>query len=207
MNTCEEEVRMLSVQGTSFRARGCVVTEEHIEDPAETERVELQRRMDQEVEQRVRNRLKEALDAQQAICARCSRDVDRLFQRMESDIREQLIELSLCIAETILKRELPDGEMLRQVLRDALEPITDFHGIRIRLAPDDADLLMGDVPDAVPGAKGMEWVVDPNLATGDVLVESRNGIFDGRLRQRLAALAEAIARAGQRRPAPDGSMS
>jgi flagellar biosynthesis/type III secretory pathway protein FliH len=37
-------------------------------------------------------------------------------------------------------------------------------------------------------------VEDSELKPGDVVVESRNGIFDGRLSMRLSQLAEALAR-------------
>lgn len=196
---------MSGVGGTAIRSRGCVVTEEYFEDPVEKERLNKQRQMDRDVEQRVGEKVKQVMDAQRKTCTRCAGNSDQLFRQMESDIRKQLIELSLCIAETILRRELPDEDMLRHVLSDALEPITDFQGVQIRIAPTDADLLLGACRDAAPGAKGMEWVVDPNLASGDLLVESRNGIFDGRLRQRLSSLAEAIEKAGSRSSESGGS--
>jgi len=194
MNTFEAKAKgMFGAGATAIRARGCVVTEECVEDPREQELRAHKQYMEGEIEKRSRMEADTLQATQRKRCDQCAREMDRLFQSMESDIRTQLIGLALHISEVILHRELPDPDMLRRVLREALEPISDFQGVRVRLAPVDAALLRGQAAgDGIPNARGIEWVTDPDLATGDVLVESRNGLFDGRLRQRLDTLAEAM---------------
>ncbi len=197
MNTCDAMAKALFQSGAAaVRARGCVVTEECVEDPRDEELRSQQLFIEGEIENRSRRQTETLQATQRKRCDQCAREMDRLCQTLEADIRTQLIELALHISEVILQRELPDADMLRRVLREALEPISDFQGVRVRLAPEDAKLLRGqaagsDIPNR-PNARGMEWVEDSNLATGDVLVESRNGIFDGRLRQRLDNLTEAM---------------
>jgi len=204
MNTCEANVMvMLGAGVAAVRARGfgCVVTEECVEDPRDKELRSRQQAIELDIEKRSR-RQTEALQAvQRTRCEQCAQQMGRLFENVERDIQTQLIELAIHIAEMILRREMPDADMLRRVLRDALEPLSDFQGVRVRLTPEELKLLRGNASghDA-PSVRGMEWVADPNLSPGDVMVESRNGIFDGRLRQRLNTLAEAIEKAVHRAP-------
>ena len=119
-------------------------------------------------------------------------EMDRTLKGLAEDIKRQLIEMSIRTAEIILCHELPDADMLRSVLADVLTPISDLQGVRVRVAPGTLETLMGG-PDAPPPHPGIDCVEDPNLKPGDVLVESRNGIFDGRLRARLDQLADALA--------------
>ncbi len=113
----------------------------------------------------------------------------------EDQIREQLIGMSLRIAEIILKRELPDSQMIRDLILETLEPVTDLQGAKIRLHPADADVLLKtrearDGTERLPDR--LEIVADKDLRPGDALIESRNGYFDARLGERLALLKERL---------------
>jgi flagellar biosynthesis/type III secretory pathway protein FliH len=113
----------------------------------------------------------------------------------EDQIREQLIGMSLRIAEIILKRELPDRQMIRSLIRETLEPVSDMQGAKIRLHPADAEMLLktGTAQDGSEGLPDrLEIVADKDLQPGDALIESRNGYFDARLAERLSLLKERL---------------
>lgn len=189
----------LRVDADAFRAQGCVVTEEVQEDPAEVALRAREKEIQAEAQKRAQREVEKIADAQRAYCARCTEQLEAFFEKLETDIRSQLTSLSVRIAEIIIGRELPDADMVRRVIQKVLEPITDCQGVRIRLAPADAKLLCGPRNTVEFDSKGLEWVTDEHLTPGDVMVESRNGIFDGRLQERLAQLASALETAGATR--------
>lgn len=209
MSTCESSV--LTRSGPfAIRAHGCVLTDELFEetvDPAleaarlkreeeqiqhKRELAEVRARTTAEMEQKLTQELAALRAKQQESWKRLNEELGRTLQQLESDIRRQLIEMSVRISEIILCHKLPDADMIRRVLEEVLSPISDLQGVRVRMAPGTLEALTGqqDTPQLHPG---LECVEDSELKPGDVIVESRNGIFDGRLRSRLGELAEALA--------------
>lgn len=121
--------------------------------------------------------------------------LDGFMQDAEDQIREQLIGMSLRVAAIILKRELPDSEMIRGLIRETLEPVSDLQGAKIRLHPADAEVILKigrerDGSESLP--RGLEVVADKDLQPGDALIESRNGYFDARIEERMTLLKERL---------------
>ncbi len=209
MNTCD-----LASPAFSFRARGCVLMEDpgiaeeasrlKAEAEAEARKIATQKALAQKeietarqqgteaAEKRMQQQIEALRTTQKQLWAGLNTELAQTLSELEGDIRQQLIGMSIRIAEIILCRLLPDAAMVRQVLEEVLAPISDLQGVRVRVAPGTLDILTGggDTPGLKPG---LECVEDPELKPGDVFVESRNGIFDGRLRSRLDHLAEVLA--------------
>ena len=188
----------------SFRARGCVLMEEprDAEDlAAKKEAAEMKERAERE---RIRRAAEEAADGkmlrqlealrqtQQQLWTRFNAEMGLSLKSLEEDIKRQLIEMSIRTAEILLCHKLPDAEMVRSIMAEVLTPISDLQGVRVRVARGELQMLTGNA-NLPPAHPGIECVEDPELKPGDVVVESRNGIFDGRLRLRLDQLAEALA--------------
>jgi flagellar biosynthesis/type III secretory pathway protein FliH len=130
--------------------------------------------------------------------------VEGFLRDAETQIREQLLDMSLRVAEIILKRELPDRQMIREVILETLEPVSDLQGATVRLHPGDAEVLLKtrDLPDGSESLpKRIEIVADKDLRPGDALIESRNGYFDARLGERLSLLKERLVERQRNRPA------
>lgn len=188
----------------SFRARGCVLVDESRPADDGAAKAEAAARQEQAERERVRREAEEAaalqmrrqLDeirrAQQLLWSKFNAELSSTLKDLAEDIKRQLVEMSIRTAEIILCHKLPDADMVRTVLVEVLSPISDLQGVRVRVAPGSIEALTGgaDVPRLHPG---IDCVEDPELSPGDVVVESRNGIFDGRLRSRLDQLAEALA--------------
>ncbi len=113
---------------------------------------------------------------------------------IEQTIKDQLIETSVRIAEVIIRSRLPDRDMILDVVRKTLEPLTDLQGVRIRMSPGDArDIIAAreggaknEIPDIV------EIVEDASLNAGDVLIESRNGYFNAQISERLELVKQRL---------------
>lgn len=119
--------------------------------------------------------------------AELEKEFNSFIGNAERKIKEQLVDLSVRIAEVIIRRELPDKAMVCDVIRDTLEPMSDFQGAKVRLNQEDLKWLEDAREEA--GMKNIndkiEVVADASLAPGDVLVETKNGYFDGRIEERL----------------------
>lgn len=113
--------------------------------------------------------------------------IDGFLDDFEARATGQIVELAVRVAEAVVRRNLPDVDMLKSVIRETLDPIMDLHGVRVRLSSHDADLLAGSAP---TGMERVEVVRDAGLDSGDVIVESRNGYFDATLSERLSLLGQ-----------------
>ncbi len=205
MNTCDSAAaRNRSSAPVSFRARGCVLMEEprEVEElAAKKEAVELKERAEREqirraaeeaAEKRLQTQLEAMRQAQRKMWTQFHAEMGKTLKELEADIKRQLIGMTIRTTEILLCHKLPDAEMVRNIMQEVLSPISDLQGVRVRVAKGTLHLLTGDA-DLPLQHPGIECVEDPELKSGDVVVESRNGIFDGRLRLRLEQLAEALA--------------
>ncbi len=205
MNTFDSApARSRNATTVSFRARGCVLMEEPREaeelaakkEAAEQrdriEREQIRRAADEAAEKRLQTQLEAMRQAQQKLWTQFHAEMRKTLKELEADIKHQLIGMTIRTAEILLCHKLPDAEMVRNIMQEVLSPISDLQGVRVRVAKGTLHLLTGDA-DIPLQHPGIECVEDPELKTGDVVVESRNGIFDGRLRLRLEQLAEALA--------------
>ena len=121
--------------------------------------------------------------------------LQELLRSMEKQISEQLIGVSIGVAEVILRHALPDQAMLGEVIRETLAPISDLQGVKVRMNPLDAARIIArrnETADVPSMYDRIEIVADPSLRAGDVMMESRNGYFDARIKERLALLEERL---------------
>jgi flagellar biosynthesis/type III secretory pathway protein FliH len=138
----------------------------------------------------------EKLQVEQADrCRRCGCQFDDFIGRMKAEITDEVIGLAVRLAEVLLRHELPDCRMLCSIIRETLEPVSDLQGAKVRMHPDDAESVRRmRVEAATPMiiSDRVEIVSDSSLSLGDMLIESRNGLFDARLNQRLSLLEERL---------------
>jgi flagellar biosynthesis/type III secretory pathway protein FliH len=132
---------------------------------------------------------------QQSRCRKCETQLDECMRGMRSEIEVQVVEMGLKLAEIILRHQLPDREMLEKLIRETLDPMSDLRGVRIRVSPSEATGLKDSSKAAslCPSlSEQVEIVADGTLLNGDMLIESRNGIFNARLKERLSLLNEKL---------------
>ena len=161
-------------------------------DPTLEIRRELQSEFDLRLAQEVARSTAAQKERYEALLQGCSAQFDGVIGELRREIQDKVVDLSIQLAEVIVRHELPDQEMVRQLIKKTLDPISDLQGARVRICPADRELL-GDLGEGLEGVQGaVEFVDDPKLGRGDVMVESRNGIFDARLVERIKLLKETL---------------
>jgi flagellar biosynthesis/type III secretory pathway protein FliH len=124
----------------------------------------------------------------------CTANFDVCITAMRKDIQKKVLDLSISLAEVIVRHELPDRDMLRNLMVKTLEPVSDLQGVVVRVSSSDWELFGDSLSNGEHLGIGgtVKFAEDPNLSSGDVIVESRNGIFDARLDERLKLLKEML---------------
>lgn len=119
---------------------------------------------------------------------------DECIVSLRREIQSSVVDLSIRLAEVIVRHELPDRDMLHNLIVKTLEPVSDLKGAVVRISSADWALFGGQIAhgDHLGVGSTVQFAEDPNLSAGDVIVESRNGIFDARLGERLKLLKESL---------------
>jgi flagellar biosynthesis/type III secretory pathway protein FliH len=161
-----------------------------------------------EREQALQQELAREREKNRTIQATFTKNLDEFGTEMERTALRELASLSIRVAELIVRRELPDREMIRDVVQRTLAPLTDLRGTRVRMNPADATLLAAAPSGGHLLESGrVEIVPDPTLQPGDITMETPVGFFDARVAERLKLieahlLERAAARQNPDRPAP-----
>ena len=192
MNTYDRLIKSRRViKGVSCRNIGCQVMEHEVPRDGEAELLKLRA----EAEAAAKRQLAAQLDEQKRqfsdLMAKTCKQWDQTLEVMQEQIKQQLLELSIKIAQVIVGRELPDTEMIQRIMEETLAPVSDLQGVRVRLSPADMALVSSESQFSARWQR-VEMIEDSSLKAGDVVIESRNGYFDGSISERLACLAEAL---------------
>jgi flagellar assembly protein FliH len=127
----------------------------------------------------------------------------------------QVVDLALQIAQKVVEREVENmPDLAVNVIRAALEEMDARTAVRIRVNPDDAELLRRRWSQVVPagaGADRIELQADERVQPGGGIVETTHGEVDAQLETKLAQLGNALwtfvmdvnASDGQAEPADD----
>ncbi|OVE76273.1 hypothetical protein BVX97_01520 [bacterium E08(2017)] len=165
---------------------------------------ELRDKLSKEIKQELGAEMQKQLCADRDRAAALWKTIESEFEEyqrnLEAKISDELLDLSVKIAEIIVRRELPDRDMLKGIIRETLAPMTDLQGARVRLSAEEAaeaKQAREEGNDSTIRA-GIEIVADENLKPGDVLIESRNGCFDAQIEERLELIREKISERGRR---------
>ncbi len=157
-----------------------------------------------EREQALQQELAREREKSQTLQATFAKNLDEFSAEMERTALRELASLSIRVAELIVRRELPDREMLRDVVQRTLAPLTDLRGTRVRTNPADAALLSAAPAGGHLLESGrVEIVPDPSLQPGDITLETPVGFFDARVAERLKLIEAHLLERAAARPNPD----
>ena len=108
----------------------------------------------------------------------------------------QVIDLSLQIAQKVIEREVENmPDLAVNVIRGALEEMDARTAVRVRVNPDDAELLQRRWTQVVPSAVGadrIELVADESIQPGGGIIETTHGQVDAQLGTKLEQLGNAL---------------
>jgi flagellar assembly protein FliH len=108
----------------------------------------------------------------------------------------QVVDLALQIAQKVVEREVENmPDLAVSVIRAALEEMDARTAIRVRVNPDDAELLQRRWTQVVPpgiGADRIELQPDERIQTGGGIIETTHGQVDAQLSTKLEQLGNAL---------------
>ena len=107
--------------------------------------------------------------------------------RAESE--EDLVALSYEIAARVLGARATERQAREQMTRQVLREHGSRTALAVHVHPDDFECIAHDAPAA--NAR-WEWVSDPGVATGGVVLRSPQGSLDARIDTQMRALGEAL---------------
>jgi len=115
------------------------------------------------------------------------------FEKLDSDVMQQLVSLSTAITRQLVRRELKiDASQIVGVVQEALTVLpVGSRGVKVCLHPDDMK-IMRETFSNTGAEKNWELVGDPGLSRGDCRILTETSLIDATLDKRLAAIASQL---------------
>jgi flagellar assembly protein FliH len=108
----------------------------------------------------------------------------------------QVVDLALQIAQKVVEHEVENiPDLAIHVIRAALEEMDARTAVRVRVSPDDEELLRRRWAQVVPSgivADRIELVKDEQVRSGGAIIETNHGQVDAQLETKLAELGNAL---------------
>jgi flagellar biosynthesis/type III secretory pathway protein FliH len=108
----------------------------------------------------------------------------------------QVVDLALQIAQKVVEREVENmPDLAVNVIRAALEEMDARTAVRVRVNPDDEEVLRRRWTQVVPPSIGpdrVELQADERVAAGGAVIETTHGQVDAQLESKLAQLGNAL---------------
>jgi flagellar biosynthesis/type III secretory pathway protein FliH len=108
----------------------------------------------------------------------------------------EVVDLALQIAQKVVEREVENmPDLALSVIRAALEEMDARTAVRVRVSPDDEELLRRLWTQVVPagiGADRIELLKDERVQSGGAVIETTHGEVDAQLESKLAQLGNAL---------------
>jgi flagellar biosynthesis/type III secretory pathway protein FliH len=108
----------------------------------------------------------------------------------------QVVDLALQIAQKVVEKEVENmPDLAINVIRGALEEMDARTAVRVRVSPDDEELLRRRWAQCVPSgvaADRIELQADEKVQSGGAIIETTQGQVDAQLETKLAQLGNAL---------------
>lgn len=132
------------------------------------------------------------LDRLQSIVATAQESNAGFFRAAE----RQVVDLALQIAQKVVEREVENmPDLAVNVIHAALEEMDARTVVRVRVNPEDAEVLRRRWSQVVPGAiapERIELQADERVQVGGGIIETSQGTIDAQLDSKLAQLGNAL---------------
>ncbi|MDB5337820.1 MAG: Flagellar assembly protein FliH/Type secretion system HrpE [Planctomycetaceae bacterium] len=153
---------------------------------------EFEAQVEAEVQQRLQERLRHLVPALQTATSQLIQDREQILLQWES----AAIQLSLTLAERIVRRELQIQPVApRALIAEVLQLAAGASSIVLRLHPTDVQEIKAhsaEWQELLSKPVGLKVIADPQITRGGCLVETPQGEIDGRIETQLARLASEL---------------
>ena len=112
-----------------------------------------------------------------------------------STSEEAVVELALSIAEKVVhKRLTEDRDLVVSMVKGALEYVDLMDVIRVRVNPEDLEILRSYWEDGQIGAgsKNIELTADPSVEVGGCIIDTNSSVVDAQIETKLAEIEKAF---------------
>ncbi len=121
-----------------------------------------------------------------------AKSIENFKNELYGDVRQDVVNLSLAIAKTIVKSAVSaDSGLLLQIIADAANKASDTVRFTVCLNPADYDVIKKN-PDAVKNYVAKEtdidFLPDVNILPGDVVIKTDFGEIDARIETQLGQI-------------------
>jgi flagellar assembly protein FliH len=145
----------------------------------------------------------EKLAAAEQVRREAEEESARLLELAEEERRARIMEsegeilkLAVEIAEKIITGKIDESpEAWMQMVRKAVERVAGAKEVVVRVAPEDEEfvvLRLGTVKEVLSEAPPVQVVADSSLKKGDFVLQTDLGQVDGRLKEQLNKIAQAL---------------
>lgn len=136
------------------------------------------------------------LKAEVDLLSKMSQELQIAKSGMLTNAEEDILRLAVSIARKILQVEPQlNYDVVRKVVRVALEKMVDKSWVNIHLNPEDIHLVERELTDIVSSFKDLSKVSlqeDAMVDRGGCLIETRSGFIDARLETQLQKISEKL---------------
>lgn len=152
-----------------------------------------------EAEEAAKNLREEAFrEGQEAALAEFEQkllEVRELRERVWRETEQDLLRLSVRLAEKILGREIKkDDKAIAGIVATALQNARQQEKLTVRVNPTDLPTVEKEIGNLAPTgrARFLDFIADPRVSSGGCLIESEVGTIDAQLETQLRVLERAL---------------
>lgn len=132
------------------------------------------------------------VDSAAAALARAASELAEARRKLRRDCEQDCVELSIAIARRVLRRELSvDAEAMLGIVKAAMARLEGREVDRIRLHPDDAELVRQHL-ERTPGGRPVQVLGDAGVARGTCIFETARGNLDASIETQLAEIQRGL---------------
>ena len=143
----------------------------------------------------------------EALAAALREERREFFDRVEPEV----VRLASAIAEKIIGEEMElRPERIVDLVRAAMKRLRDRESLRIRLSPQDLDLVKqarDDLIGSVDGVRKLELIEDRRVDRGGCVIESENGALDASIKTQMSEIERILGETGVEGDASEGPGS
>ncbi len=120
---------------------------------------------------------------------KAAESIERFKNELYEDVKQDVVNLSLKIAETIVKAETAaDGGLITRIIADAVNKSSDAVTFNIYLNPGDFRILNNNpeqLKNFIAKEADVNFIPDKNLLSGEVIIKTDFGEIDARIQTQI----------------------
>jgi len=144
----------------------------------------------------VKEKFHALLSQVEMVLIEAKKEKERIFQKAQKDMSEEIVELSILIAKKIIKTEIANNQdIIVANIKDALSKMKSQGEITIRVNLVDfqhVESMKDELLGIASGLKGIHFHDDPSIEPGGCKIETTLGIIDATISAQMERVEEEL---------------